>query len=216
MLAAVDQPSKPMRCISSAFAAEKSGDPLDSPQISAKVRGPCFMAPAKHTSPKSATIMRTLLTALAAIFATASLTLASELWTRDMEAAKTRAKAEEKPIFLYFTGSDWCGWCKKMEKEILTQKEFLDYAKENLILVELDYPRSPENKAKQSEAEREQNKALDKKFKIEGYPTIYLVDAEGELLPGADDLAKTKYHEKGPAGFAAAIRNFLAEKPKTE
>jgi len=133
-------------------------------------------------------------------------------WTHEFEVAKTRAKQENKTIFLYFTGSDWCTWCKKMEKDILTQKEFLDYASENLVLVELDYPRSPENKAKQSESEREQNKVLDKKFKIEGYPTIYLVDAEGEAIPDGDDFAKEEYTKDGPAGMVAALKKFLADK----
>jgi protein disulfide-isomerase len=156
--------------------------------------------------------MRTLLSSITALIALSSFAISAEAWTRDIEAAKTRAKAENKPIFLYFTGSDWCTWCKKMEKEILTQKEFLDFAEENLVLVELDYPRKPENKAKQPESERAQNKAIDKKFKIEGYPTIYLVDADIEPLPKGDDFAKGEYTKNGPAGMVAALKKFLAEK----
>ncbi len=156
--------------------------------------------------------MHSLFTTVAALFVTASFAFSAEAWTRDFEAAKTRAKAENKPIFLYFTGSDWCGWCKKMEKDILTKKEFLDYASENLVLVELDYPRKPENKEKQPEAERTQNKELDKKFKIEGYPTVYLVDASGELLKGSGDFAEQEHMKDGPAGYANALKDFLAKK----
>jgi len=157
--------------------------------------------------------MRLILHSITVLVAIASLACSSSSpWTRDLEVAKTRAKAENKTIFLYFTGSDWCTWCKKMEKEILTQKEFLDYASENLVLVELDYPRKPENKAKQSEAERAQNKVLDEKFEIEGYPTIYLVDANGEPLPGGDDFAKEVYTKDGPAGMVAALKKFLQDK----
>jgi 3-hydroxyisobutyrate dehydrogenase len=75
-----------------------------------------------------------------------------------------------------------------MEKDILKTKEFLTFAKENIILVELDYPKNPANKAKQPEAEVAQNKALDDKFKITGYPTIYLVDAP---VSGGVPRAKT-------------------------
>jgi protein disulfide-isomerase len=143
----------------------------------------------------------------------ASFASAAAPWTRDFEAAKVRAKAENKPIFLYFTGSDWCGWCKKMEREILVKKEFLDFAAARLVLVELDYPRQPENKAKQSDQERAQNKALDRKFKIEGYPTIYLVDAAGELLPGGGDFALQEHVKGGPAGFVAVLKAFLDKPP---
>jgi protein disulfide-isomerase len=156
--------------------------------------------------------MRSFFTTIAALVTTATFALSAEAWTTDYEAAKTRAKAENKPIFLYFTGSDWCGWCKKMEKEILTNKDFLDYATANLILVELDFPKSDEGKAKQSAELKAQNKALDKQFKIEGYPTIYLVDATGEQLPGTGDLAVDENTKDGPAGFAKAIQAALTPK----
>jgi protein disulfide-isomerase len=157
--------------------------------------------------------MRPILATLAALVATASFACAAEGWTRDFEAAKAQSKAENKPIFLYFTGSDWCGWCKKMEKDILKTKEFLTFAKENIILVELDYPKNPANKAKQPEAEVAQNKALDDKFKITGYPTIYLVDAQGERLPGSEDFALDKFTKDGAAGFIQGLKDFLAKKP---
>jgi protein disulfide-isomerase len=156
--------------------------------------------------------MRTFITTIAALVATATFACSAEGWTRDFEAAKTQAKAENKPIFLYFTGSDWCGWCKKMEKDILTKKEFMEFAKENLILVELDFPRAAENKAKQPEAEVAQNKALDQKFKIKGYPTIYLVDAEGEQLPDSGDFAVDQFTKGGAETFIKGLKDFLAAK----
>jgi protein disulfide-isomerase len=131
---------------------------------------------------------------------------ATEGWTTDLEAAKSRAKAENKPIFLYFTGSDWCGWCIRMDKEILTKPEFLAYAKEHLVLLEVDFPNKPANKEKQSVELRAQNKALDNQFKIQGYPTVFLADAELKTI------AESAYREGGPEKYVEHLKQLL-EKP---
>ena len=60
-------------------------------------------------------------------------------WTTDYKAALTKAKAENKNILIDFTGSDWCGWCIKLHREVLDKPEFIDYAKKNLVLLYLDY-----------------------------------------------------------------------------
>lgn len=148
--------------------------------------------------------MRKLFSPIIALIAASSISMAAgEGWTTDLEAAKTRAKAENKPIFLYFTGSDWCGWCIRMDKEILTKPEFLEYAKENLVLVEVDFPRKPENKEKQSAELREQNTALDKQFKIAGYPTVFIADAD--LKP----LAESEYRAGGPEAYVTHLKEIL-------
>jgi protein disulfide-isomerase len=157
--------------------------------------------------------MKSFLKTLTVLAASATLAIAAQApWTSDYEAAKARAKAENKPIFTYFTGSDWCGWCIKMEKDVLTKKEFLDYAKDHLILLELDYPRKPENKEKQSAELQAQNKKLDEKFKIEGFPTVYLLDAEGEKLAAGEDFALRKYLGEGPAKYVEHLQAALAGK----
>jgi protein disulfide-isomerase len=157
--------------------------------------------------------MKTMLHTLAVLAISAGISLAAQApWTSDYEAAKARAKAENKPIFTYFTGSDWCGWCIKMEKQVLTKQEFLDYAKEHLVLLELDYPRKPENKQKQSAELQAQNKKLDGIFKIEGFPTVYLLDAEGEKLADGEDFALPKYLEEGPAKYVEHLKAALAAK----
>ena len=154
--------------------------------------------------------MRFLARPLFALIAASSLSFAAEKpWLDDLEAAKARAKTESKPIFMYFTGSDWCGWCIRMEKEILKQAGFLDYAKEHLVLLEVDFPNKPENKKKQSAELKAQNKALDKQFKIEGYPTIFLVDAE------LKQIAETEYREGGPEKYVAHLKELL-EKAKAK
>ncbi len=122
------------------------------------------------------------------------------VWHQDYEAAKKLAKAEGKPIFINFTGSDWCGWCIRLEKEVFSKAEFHDYAEDNLVLVEIDFP----EKKKQSDAVKAQNKALDKKFKIEGYPTLFLLDSDGKKLSG--DIG---YREGGPVAYVDHLKGLL-------
>ena len=98
------------------------------------------------------------------------------VWLTDLEEAKKQAAAENKPILMFFTGSDWCGWCMKLHEDVLDKDEFQDFAKDNVILLELDFP----NSKPQSDALKKQNKALDEKFKVDGYPTVVLVAPDGE------------------------------------
>jgi thioredoxin-related protein len=75
-----------------------------------------------------------------------------------------------------FTGSDWCGWCKKLQKEVFATKEFEQYAKANVVLVEIDFP----DKKPQTQQLKAANEALQGKFKAEGYPTIVVLDKDGK------------------------------------
>jgi thioredoxin-related protein len=98
------------------------------------------------------------------------------VWLTDFEAAKKQAAKEKKPILMFFTGSDWCGWCKKLHEDVLDKDEFQKFAKENVILLELDFP----NSIPQSAELKKQNAELGKKFKVNGYPTMVLVASDGE------------------------------------
>ncbi len=98
------------------------------------------------------------------------------VWLTDLEAAKKQAAADQKPILMFFTGSDWCSWCKKLHEDVLDKEEFQKFAKDNMILLELDFP----NSIPQSDALKKQNKALGEKFKVSGYPTMVLVASDGE------------------------------------
>lgn len=89
-----------------------------------------------------------------------------------------QSKTEKKLLLMNFTGSDWCPPCKRMEKEIFSEDTFKDYAKDNLVLLKLDFP----NKKPQSDALIAQNEALAKKFGIRGFPTILVMDENGELV----------------------------------
>ncbi len=145
--------------------------------------------------------MRTILLTLTSMIMGSMMALGGDaVWHHDYEAAKKLAKAEGKPIFINFTGSDWCGWCIRLEKEVFSKEEFQDYAKDNLVLVEIDFP----EKKKQSEEVKEQNKALDKKFEIEGYPTLFLLDSDGKKL--SEDVG---YREGGPVAYVDHLKGLL-------
>lgn len=132
------------------------------------------------------------------------------LWTTDLAAAQARAREESKPIFIYFTGSDWCGWCIRLDREVLSQEAFTAYASEHLVLLEVDFPRRDENKAKQSAELIAQNRGLDRRFGIEGYPTVFLTDADLE------QLAETGYRQGGPEAYVEHLKQLLAEKPAAD
>src|SRR5512140_2965556 len=72
----------------------------------------------------------------------ASPALAELSWMTDVPKALEKAKTENKLVMLDFTGSDWCGWCIKLNKEVFSKPEFIEYAAKNLVAVEVDFPRS--------------------------------------------------------------------------
>jgi len=112
-------------------------------------------------------------------------------WLTDLPKAQEQAKKDNKLVLLDFTGSDWCGWCIKLKKEVFDTKEFKDYADKNLVLVEVDFPR----KKQQSEEQKKANQALQEKYKIEGYPTIIVLDSEGK------QIGELGYMRGGPEPF---------------
>lgn len=116
-------------------------------------------------------------------------------WLTDLPKAQAQAKAEKKLVLLDFTGSDWCGWCIKLNKEVFSQPEFGEYAKKNLVCVEVDFP----NKKKLSPEQKKANDALAEKYKIEGYPTIIVLDGDGKKV------GELGYMKGGPKAFIAKL-----------
>jgi thiol-disulfide isomerase/thioredoxin len=118
-------------------------------------------------------------------------------WTTDHRAALAVAKEQNKKVFMFFTGSDWCVWCKRLQAEILTTPEFGRYAADNLVLLELDFP----NSKPQSSVVKSQNATLARRYQIEGYPTVIVLDPNGK------NLAKLGYQEGGPAPFIKRLKS---------
>jgi protein disulfide-isomerase len=130
--------------------------------------------------------------ALLAFFPVASVFGESLTWQTDFAAAKTAANQQNKYILLDFTGSDWCPYCIKMDKEVFAKPVFSTFAGEKLILVKLDFPR----RANQTPAEKSQNQELAKKYAIEGFPTYVLLDPSGNEV-----RRQVGYLEGGPEAF---------------
>ena len=133
-------------------------------------------------------------------FITSPLVAAEDAWITDVPKAMEQAKSQKKLVLLDFTGSDWCPPCKNLHAKVLTSEEFSKFAKDNLVLVDLDFPKAKP----QSDELKAANKELSKKYGIKGFPTIIVLDADGKELfrkvgyggtPAAEyvaDLAKLK------------------------
>ena len=119
----------------------------------------------------------------------------------DFEAAKKEAAAFKQPIFVFFTGSDWCSWCMKLRSESLDTKDFEKFAADNLILFEADFPQQK----KQPASVKKQNAELAAKYRVGGYPTVYLLDAEGKAL------GKTGYVAGGGEAYVKHLKELLAK-----
>ncbi len=120
-------------------------------------------------------------------------------WLESYPKAMIVAAQQNRPMLLDFTGSDWCGWCIKLDKEVLSTPEFAAYAKEKLVLVKLDFPRSrklPDNVVRQ-------NKALMTRHGVSGFPTLIVADASGKAL------GTLGYMEGGPKAFLAKLGEFV-------
>src|SRR5229473_4083436 len=112
--------------------------------------------------------MKKIAFCLLACWATFQIKAAEDQWMTDLPKAQARAKTEKKLVLMDFTGSDWCPPCKALKKNVLSSREFLDYAKKNLVLVDVDFPRHTAQPAELKKA----NEALSQKFGIEAFPTV--------------------------------------------
>ena len=122
-------------------------------------------------------------------------------WETDFEKASSAAKASGKYMLLDFSGSDWCGWCIKLEKEVFSQDTFKDFAEENLVCVLVDFPRAKE----QAEELKQQNLELARKYEIKGYPTIIVLSPDGRTV------GKTGYLQGGPWEYARHLKKIIEE-----
>ena len=126
--------------------------------------------------------------------------LASEgAWITDLPKALEQAKADKKVVLLDFTGSDWCGWCKRLDKEVFSTTEFKQYATKNLVLVEVDFP----NQKKLSPELKKANDKLKNKYKVDGFPTLVALNGEGREIGRQEG-----YLEGGSKAFIAKLESF--------
>jgi thioredoxin-related protein len=128
-------------------------------------------------------------------------------WENDMNVCIQQSMSTKKPIMLFFTGSDWCGWCMRLQKEVFQTPEFSAWASENVILMEVDFPRKtvlPENI-------RQQNNQLQGSFAVRGYPTVFFVNPalgeDGKIA--LNSLGQTGYQQGGPTSWITSVSAFL-------
>ncbi len=152
--------------------------------------------------------MKRILLSLVVFALSAAAFAAEATWLTDFKKAQETAKKESKPIFMVFSGSTWCPPCKALIKQLFSTKEFIEYANKNLVLIEVDFPdneameewmkykRLPKS-ANMSGAQLIHNEALAQKYKIEGFPTIVLLDKNSK------ELGRSGYGEFREAGSPA-------------
>jgi thioredoxin-related protein len=143
--------------------------------------------------------MKKIMLGLFAACAVSQMVASEGEWITDVPKALDRAKAEQKVVLLDFTGSDWCGWCKRIDKEVFSTTEFKEYATKNLVLVEVDFPRQK----KLSPELKKANDALQNRYKVEGFPTFVVLNGEGREIG-----RQVGYLEGGSKAFIAKLETF--------
>ena len=134
-------------------------------------------------------------------------TASASAWLTDIKAAQEQARSQNKLILVNFTGSDWCGWCIRLRNEVFSKPEFAGFASENLVLLEIDFPRQ---KPMSAEVKKANGKLADH-YRVGGYPSVHVLDAEGQ------SLGQTGYLPGGPKAFVEKIKSIAGNRlqPKT-
>ena len=122
-------------------------------------------------------------------------------WLVDLDEAYTQSKKTGKPIMANFTGSDWCGWCKRLTASVFSQDEFQKWAKENVILLELDFPRRSQPPVEI----QQQNAGLQKAFRVQGFPTVWVFDLDKD-----DTTGKYQISAIGKTGYTPTVEQFTS------
>ena len=141
-------------------------------------------------------ILRSTLLPLALLFLGLVATHAEPNWSTNFAKAQADAKSAHKLLLINFSGSDWCGWCKRLEAEVFSKPEFEQYAKDNLVLLLADFPR----RTSLSNEVRKQNYELAERFQVEGFPTIVILNGEGK------QVGQLGYMPGGPGAFIGELK----------
>ncbi len=152
--------------------------------------------------------MKKIFTTVLILFFGYQLTAQSDAlkWHHNPQEAIALSMTSKKPIMMFFTGSDWCGWCIKLQKEVFNTPEFKTWVADKYILLELDFPRR-----KQLEpAIAQQNAQLQNILQVRGYPTIYFIQPEQkEQNVNLNALARTGYVAGGPQKWIESVEQFF-------
>jgi len=105
----------------------------------------------------------------------------SQTWGTNIEDAKKQAAEQNKHILLVFSGSDWCGPCIKLDKNIWQSEEFKKDAKKNWILVKADFPKKKANQLS-PELTESNNKLAEKYNKDGNFPFVVVIDKTGKVM----------------------------------
>ena len=119
------------------------------------------------------------------------------VWHSDLLEAQDLSKSLNKPIFAFFTGSDWCGWCHKLQRDVLEKSEFKKWAQKNVVLLELDFPRNKQLSPELSQ----QNADLQQAFQVQGFPTIWMFYLSKDEASG-----KFKISPLGSLGYPQGVQ----------
>ena len=122
-----------------------------------------------------------------------------QVWYKNLDYAKELAKKDGKHIFVNFTGSDWCVWCKRLSNEVFMKPEFVDFALKDLVLLRLDFPQSTKLPA----GEESYNNSLAQKFGVKGFPTLFLLDSDGKTIK------KLGYEAGGAVPYVAMLNDLI-------
>ncbi|MGB0917345.1 MAG: thioredoxin family protein [Flavobacteriales bacterium] len=127
-------------------------------------------------------------------------------WNTNLVNAVDKSIAEKKPMLMFFTGSDWCGWCKRLQAEAFFKPEFAKWAADNVVLMELDFPR----RTAQDEALKTQNMNILRMFGVRGYPTIWFVNPtkDGDQI-NFEKIGKTGYVKGGATAWVSEAERIL-------
>ena len=123
------------------------------------------------------------------------------VWMTDFEKATKLATKQKRPILVNFSGSDWCTWCQRLDKEVLAKKAFKDYAGKNLVLFVADFPA----RKKQPESVKQQNQMLAEKYGVRGFPTVLLLNSKGRAL------AQTGYRAGGADKYVVHLEELVSK-----
>lgn len=130
-----------------------------------------------------------------------SLLAGSLVWTNNFTEAQQKAKTSHQLILINFSGSDWCGPCIRLRKEILESAVFETYAKDHLILVRADFPRQKKNQLPAEQVK--QNEALAERYNPDGkFPYTLVVDENGKVLKSWEG-----FPNESPEKFVQQITN---------